>query len=109
MFGSPGGGRIRTFLTFTIVAAIGYPDKRRPARTAYEFIGRLPGSLVCTVNDWRKHPEPLSQYRNPIYLARVWQDALAAGVFPSQSHLAQGLGISGARVSQMLRLLGLSP
>ena len=29
-------------MTFTIVAAIGYPDKRRPARSAHEFIGNLP-------------------------------------------------------------------
>ena len=56
--GSPVGGGIRTFLTFTIVAAIGYSGKRRPARTAYEFIGRLPGSPFSNLSNGLNIPGP---------------------------------------------------
>ena len=48
-------------------------------------------------------------YRKPIHLAQKWQRALAAGEFRSQAHLAHELGLSRARVSQMLRLFSLCP
>ena len=106
---SPGGRKIRIFLTFTIVAAIGYPDKRRPARTAYEFIGRLPGSLSSTLKGWTKHPKPARQYPNPISLAHEWQQLSASGEYRSQAHLARDMGVSRARASLVLSLLRLCP
>ena len=96
-------------MTFTIVAAVGYPGKRRPAQSAFEFIGSLPGALFSKAEQWTKTSEPLKQYRNPIHLAREWRKALDSGEVSSQSELAQNLGVSRARVSQVLRLLQLSP
>ena len=46
------------FLTVTIIAAVSYPDKRRPARLAYEFIVSLLGSLFTTAEAWTKPPKP---------------------------------------------------
>jgi len=49
------------------------------------------------------------QYRNPIHLARQWKKALASGQYDSPARLAYHLGISRARVIQILNLLRLSP
>ncbi len=55
----------------------------------------------------RKQPTRL--YRNPIYLAKQWQNMLENGFPSSQADLARKLGISRARVTQVLRLLRLNP
>jgi hypothetical protein len=47
------------------------------------------------------------QYRNPIYLACQWQKALAEGKYDSRSDLSRKLGVSRARVSQVLNILKL--
>lgn len=47
------------------------------------------------------------QYRNPIYLARQWQRDLSEGKFISQADLSRKVGVSGARVTQVLNLLKL--
>jgi hypothetical protein len=49
------------------------------------------------------------QYRNPIHLAQEWQSALDSGDFSSCADLAHKLGVSRARVTQILRLLRLDP
>ena len=49
------------------------------------------------------------QHRNPITLAQEWQEALAVGIYASPSDLACHIGVSRARVTQVLRLLKLSP
>ncbi len=51
--------------------------------------------------------KPIRTYRNPIFLAREWQKALASGEYASQTALARQVGVSRARVNQMLRLLKL--
>ena len=61
-----------------------------------------------------KRHQPLTkvakhQYRNPITLAEEWQEALAEGRYAFQSDLARHLGASRARVTQLLKLLKLSP
>jgi hypothetical protein len=56
------------------------------------------------VKDRRRRP-----YRNPIALTREWQAALESGECSSGPDLARKLGISPARVSQVLRLLRLPP
>jgi hypothetical protein len=49
------------------------------------------------------------QYRNPIYLAREWREALDNGTYASPAALARALEVSRARVTQVLNLLKLSP
>jgi hypothetical protein len=47
--------------------------------------------------------------RNPIVLAREWQDALNHGTCASRADLARELGVSRARITQILGLLDLAP
>ena len=53
--------------------------------------------------------KPIRTYRNPIFLAREWVEAMEAGNFRSQQAFARAIGLSHARVSQMLGLLKLCP
>ena len=53
--------------------------------------------------------KPIRTYRNPIFLAREWKKMLQSGECASQTDLARKLGVSRARVNQMLRLLKLPP
>jgi len=46
-------------------------------------------------------------YRNPIYIAKEYKQMIDSGHAKNQSSLAQKLGISRARVTQILRLLKL--
>ncbi|MCK4376793.1 MAG: hypothetical protein KAV97_01070 [Actinomycetia bacterium] len=48
-------------------------------------------------------------YRNPIYLAREYKQMIDYGQVKNQSGLARKLGISRARVAQILGLLKLNP
>lgn len=56
-------------------------------------------------------PEPkLSRlYRNPVAVAKEFQKALTKGECSSRADLARKLGVSRARVTQILRLLRLAP
>jgi hypothetical protein len=47
--------------------------------------------------------------RNPVALALEWHRAIAGGRYQSQSDLARKMGISRARVTQVLNLLRLAP
>jgi hypothetical protein len=49
------------------------------------------------------------QYRNPIYLAQEWREALDNNKYASPAALARSLKISRARVTQIMNLLLLSP
>jgi hypothetical protein len=49
------------------------------------------------------------QYRNPIYLAQEWREALDNNKYASPAALARSLKISRARVTQIMNLLYLSP
>jgi ParB-like chromosome segregation protein Spo0J len=49
------------------------------------------------------------QYRNPIYLASEWRQALNNGEYASPADLARRLKVSRARVAQIMNLLKLSP
>ena len=53
--------------------------------------------------------KPIRTYRNPIFLAREWAEAMEAGNFRSQRAFAKASGLSHARVSQVLGLLRLCP
>ncbi len=48
-------------------------------------------------------------YRNPIALAREWQKTLRNGNSSCPADLGRKLGVSRARVTQVLRLLSLAP
>ena len=48
-------------------------------------------------------------YRNPIFVAREWADAMGAGDFRSRRGFAKAIGVSHARVSQVLGLLRFGP
>jgi hypothetical protein len=47
------------------------------------------------------------KYRNPIYLAREWQQDLSDGKYRTQADLSRALKVSRARVTQVLNLLKL--
>jgi hypothetical protein len=51
--------------------------------------------------------KPIRTYRNPIFLARDWAEAMEAGNFRSQRAFSRAIGLSHARVSQVLGLLRL--
>jgi hypothetical protein len=51
----------------------------------------------------------LKSYRNPVALAREWQESIGQGDCLSGAELARKLRISRARVTQTLRLLELTP
>jgi len=53
--------------------------------------------------------KPIRTYRNPIFLAREWAEAMEGGNFRTQRAFAKAIGLSHARVSQMLGLLRLCP
>ena len=53
--------------------------------------------------------KPLRTYRKPILLAREWAETMEAGKFRSQGAFAKVIGLSHARVSQMLSILRLCP
>lgn len=59
----------------------------------------------------RKPPKskPKRTYRNPVLLALEWKRMLDSGKYASQTALARKVGVSRARVNQMLRLLKLPP
>ena len=51
--------------------------------------------------------KPVRTYRNPIFLAREWAEAMESGNFRSQRAFAKAIGLSHARVSQVLGILRL--
>ena len=53
--------------------------------------------------------KPIRTHRNPVFLAREWKKMLESSKYASQTALARKLGVSRARVNQMLRLLKLPP
>src|SRR5262249_37035126 len=58
---------------------------------------------------YRNQTKPSRRYRNQLLLAHEWQRALENGDYSSPAALARKLGFSRARVTQVLRLLSLTP
>ena len=52
---------------------------------------------------------PPPSYRNPVALAREWKGMLATGECATRADLARRLGVTRARVTQVLGLLALAP
>jgi len=104
--GSPRRGKIRTSLSLTVFAGSGLAPRQRGARLAYHFEGTDPPSVCHSGTPPRRITKAS---RNPIALAREWQDALNLGMCLSRADLARKLGVTRARVTQVLGLLDLAP
>jgi hypothetical protein len=65
--------------------------------------------FVDTRKGCGKKVTPSKRYRNPIILAQEWQKVLERGECRSPAELARKLGVSRARVTQLFRLLRLTP
>lgn len=71
---------------------------------AYHFVGRRPLSeQPATIR------KPAERYRNTIVLGKEWQRALGEQAALSWAQLARKLGVSRARVTQVLGLLNIAP
>jgi hypothetical protein len=79
---------------------------RGASRLAYHFEGAAPQEPFEAPEALARAPR---QYRNPIALARAWHGMLRAGQRASQADLARPLGVTRARVTQVLGLLDLAP
>jgi hypothetical protein len=79
---------------------------RGASRLAYHFEGAAPPA--CFDLPWAP-AHPARQYRNPIVVAQEWQRRLIAGECASRADLARKLGMTRARVTQILGLLELTP
>ena len=102
--GSGRRGQVRTCLSVPLVADLS-PGARRRSQRAYHFGDPPPPSILL-------QPAAVSitarQHRNPIVLAREWQRLLSEECL-SRANLARKLGVSRARVTQVLGLLDLAP
>lgn len=99
------GGPPRIIVNLTILAGA-MLAAWGASRPAYHFEGAAPPGCF----DPPSAPaHPVRQYRNPIAVAREWQDLLVAGECASQADLARALGVTRARVTQVLGLLELTP
>ena len=96
------GVRIRTSLRFAVIAWI-RPDTNRKPAFGYSFHGIEP--LHYTFDDMFNKVDLRKPRRNPVALAREWQEFLDSGLLPTRAALARHLGISRARVSQVLNIL----
>jgi hypothetical protein len=91
---------VRTLLTWPLQPGSSNRSKDRTFRVVFRFSAGRPRTAT------RK---PLRTYRNPVCLAREWQQALDRGDVVSRADLARRIGVSRARVTQVLGLLALSP
>lgn len=103
--GSSTRGKPRTSLTVTFLVGARLAA-RGASRLAYHFEGEEPPGF----------PEPprasvgrSKLYRNPIALAQEWQAMLASGECTTRAAVARKLGVTRARVTQVLGLLKLAP
>jgi hypothetical protein len=82
------------------------PSQRRDSRLAYHFEGTRPPSLCQSQAAPRLTAKAV---RNPVVLAREWQATLSSGTCSSRADLARKLGVTRARVTQVLALLDVAP
>jgi hypothetical protein len=106
----PGGsalrGKSRTALAITFYANAVRSKANHLSRLGYSFDGT---HLFFTHPKIALPKNTAKVYRNPIALAREWQRALSDTPNMSGANLARRLGVSRARISQVLRLLDLAP
>src|SRR5581483_2677370 len=104
--GSARRGKPRTSLSFTVFVGPGGAAKQQQARLAYHFEGT---PLQPVPRGPLPRGRPAKPRRNPIALAREWQGLLGGPECASRSDLARMLGVTRARVTQVLALLDLAP
>jgi hypothetical protein len=92
-----------TFLVGARVAA------RGASRLAYHFEGEAPPGFPALPESAGAPVGSSKRYRNPIALAQGWQALLASGACANRAALARTLGVTRARVTQILGLLELAP
>jgi len=63
----------------------------------------------CIFEAERRRIKPVWTFRNPIFLAQELAEAMKRGQFRTQSEFARTIGVSRARINQILRLLKLPP
>jgi len=103
--GSRGGGNPELFLSLTILAG-SILAARGASRLGYHFEGTEPPAFFVPP---RASDQPSRQYRNPIVVAQGWQRMLDKGECASRADLVRQLGVSRARVTQVLGLLDFVP
>ena len=103
------------YLILADLLSLGH-DPRAPVYRAGGPIGSPPRSVLGTWTLSFKLPSPLPRqpksagiHRNPVVLAKEMQAALESGNGDRPCDLAAELGLSRARVTQLLRLLRLAP
>jgi hypothetical protein len=100
--GSPRRGKSRTFVNLTLIAGARLAA-RGASRLAYHLEGAAPPACFDPLVGSSK------RYRNPIAVAQEWQRLLSVGECASRADLARKLGVTRARVTQVLGLLELTP
>lgn len=109
----------RDFDSGGLTAALAQSQKyKRPSSKGLLYFW-LPGPMAERTLLWdmfdyvfdadRRRIRPIRTYRNPIFVAGEWADAMQGGDFPSRRAFAKAVGVSHARVSQVLGLLRLDP
>jgi hypothetical protein len=106
LVGSARKGKIRTSLSLTVLAGPESVAEGRRRRLAYRFEGT---ASFAPDHDASPLARTARSWRNPIALAREWQLALSDGKCSSRADLARELGLTRARVTQVLGLLDLAP
>jgi hypothetical protein len=99
--------KTRTLLKLSVLATLRSFYKRSSSPPCFEFDESLTGitpSLVVA-----EPAKTRREQRNPIILAEDWQERIAVGDVLSRADLARTLGVSRARVTQVLGLLRLTP
>jgi hypothetical protein len=103
--GSASRGKTRTSLKLSVLATL--HSFYRHVRGAQQLRLREAGSTPYHVLVLDEAAKPASPRRNPIVLAEEWRGRLVAGEVRSRADLARMLGVSRARVTQVLALLSL--
>jgi len=103
--GSPRRGKSRTSLNLTILAG-SMPAAYGASRLGYHFEGTEPPAFFEPPRAPNRSSKP---HRNPIVVAQEWQRTLDSGECASRADLARKLGVTRARVTQVLGLLELTP
>ncbi len=79
---------------------------RGASRLGYHFEGAAPPACFDAAS---APADAARQYRNPIVVEQEWRRMLSAGDCATRADLARKLGMTRARVTQILGLLELTP
>jgi hypothetical protein len=97
----------RTLLKLSVFATLRSFYKRSKSGMHFEFEDHAAAMVSRLL--LREPSKPKPERRNPIVLAEEWQHRIIDGEVKSKAELARALGVSRARVTQVLALLHLTP